>query len=74
MRGLGRLDIERIFQQLDALGWVNRIAGSRPTDPPRWLVNPEVHRLFAQQAAREAAERAQAREMLKAMFRKAADQ
>ena len=70
MRGLSRPDIERIFQQLDALGWVNRIPGPRPSDPPHWLVNPEVHRRFAQQAAREAAERARVREMLQAMFRK----
>jgi hypothetical protein len=68
MRGLGRQDTERIFDQLDALGWISRIAGSRPTDPPRWVVNPEVHQLFTQRAARETAERARARAILQEMF------
>lgn len=73
MRGLGRQDIDRIFQQLDALGWVRSVAGLRPNDPPFWLVNPEVHRRFVKHAEREAVERARAREMLMEMFGKQED-
>jgi hypothetical protein len=69
MRCLTRPDTDHIFQQLDALGWINRISGARPTDPPRWDVNPVVHQLFAQRAEREAAERTRQREMLVTMFK-----
>jgi Protein of unknown function (DUF3987) len=68
MRGLGRQNIDGIFEQLDALGWVSRTSGPRPSSPPHWIVNPAVHRLFAKRAEREAAERAKHREMLKEMF------
>jgi hypothetical protein len=70
MRGLGRQDIENILHQLDALGWIIKTAGPRPTDPPHWLVNPAVHRLFAERGKREAAGRAKERTMLKEMFNK----
>ena len=69
MRGLSRFEIEKIFEQLDALGWVTRIAGARPADPPRWLVNPEVHRLFGERGEREAARRRRAREMVVEIFK-----
>jgi hypothetical protein len=68
MRGLSRFETEKIFEQLDALGWVSRVPGARPTDPPHWIVNPDVHRLFAARGEREASERARAREILAAMF------
>jgi ribosomal protein S19E (S16A) len=57
MRGLKRVDIENVFQQLDALGWVDRVAGRRISDPPRWSVNEDVHRLFAERGAKEAERR-----------------
>jgi hypothetical protein len=68
MRGLKRQEIENIFCQLEALGWISRIPGPRWSDPPHWLVNPDVHRRFAERAARETAERAREREMLREMF------
>jgi hypothetical protein len=76
MRGLKKHDIENVCHQLDALGWVNRIAGLR-SDSPRWTVNPEVHRLFAERAAQEAERRQREREIIVAMFsarKKAAQQ
>ncbi len=57
MRGLTRQDTEKVFEQLEALGWLTRVPGPRPALPPHWLVNPEVHRLFAERAKREATER-----------------
>ena len=68
MRGLEKQEIENLFDQLEALGWLIRTPGPRWSAPPHWQVNPEVHRRFAERAAREAAERAKEREMLQEMF------
>lgn len=64
MRGLKRNEIENIFHQLDALGWVERVPGRRLSDPPRWAVNEEVHRRFADRAVKEAERRATERAMI----------
>ena len=72
MRGIDRSDIDSVFNQLDALGWLCRVPGARPSDPPHWQVNPEVHRRFAERAEREAARRQQDREMLAELFRQRA--
>jgi hypothetical protein len=69
MRGLNRQDIEGVFHQLDALGWVSRIPGARLNDPPRATVNPEVHRLFAERAKQEAERRQREHEMITKMLR-----
>jgi len=69
MRGLERHEIENVFDQLEALGWLTRTPGPLWSKPPHWLVNPEVHRRFAERAAREAAERAKQRAMLQEMFK-----
>src|SRR5262249_51579407 len=53
MRGLRRHEIENICHQLSALGWVAEAPRRRPTDLPRWDVNPEVHRRFQERAKRE---------------------
>jgi hypothetical protein len=57
MRGLHKQDTENVFHQLEAFGWVNRMAGRRPSDPPQWIVNTDVHRMFADRAAKEAERR-----------------
>jgi uncharacterized protein DUF3987 len=57
MRGLKRHEIENVCYQLNALGWITEAQQRRLTDPPRWDVNPEVHRLFQERAKREAARR-----------------
>jgi hypothetical protein len=67
MRRLARNDISAIFEQLDALGWIERVPGPRPTDPPHWKVNPECHRLFGERAQTEAERRRQYRETVNAM-------
>jgi hypothetical protein len=68
MRGLGRQEIENIFAQLEALGWLMPTLGSRWSAPPYWQVNPEVHCRFTGRAARVASERTKEREMLQEMF------
>ena len=67
MRGLTQREVESIFQQLEALGWVNRIQARR-ADQVQWLVNPEVHRLFRERAEKEAARRQRDKEMMKTIF------
>jgi DNA polymerase I-like protein with 3'-5' exonuclease and polymerase domains len=68
MRGLERREIENIFDQLEALGWLFRTPGLCWSAPPQWLVNPEVHRRFAERASREAVQREQNREMIREIF------
>jgi hypothetical protein len=53
MRKLERRDIERLFDQLDAFGWITPTPGLRPSDPAHWMVNPAVHRKFAERAQKE---------------------
>jgi hypothetical protein len=61
MRGLTKRETENVFEQLDALGWVNRVPAPRPSDPPHWLVNPEVHTRFKARGEAEAKRRSAAR-------------
>ena len=69
MRKLTRWDTEKVFEQLEALGWVFRQPAPRPADPPHWVVNPEVHRLFADRAGQEATRRAAIRDLLTQLAR-----
>ena len=69
MRNLKRHETEAIFEQLEALGWVTRIAGFRSSDPPHWIVNPVVHQRFAERAAAAARRREQDREMIDGLLK-----
>jgi Protein of unknown function (DUF3987) len=69
MRGLERQDIERVFDQLEALGWLMPTPSPYRSKPPHWEVNPEVHRRFAARGEREATERAKQRALIQEMFR-----
>jgi hypothetical protein len=68
MRKLDRRDIESVFNQLDALGWIDRVPAVRAGDPPSWNVNPEVHRRFEQRGREEAKRRAREREMIASLL------
>jgi hypothetical protein len=68
MRGLERRDTERIFEQLDAFGWVARTPGPRPSDPPHWVVNPAVHPKFAARAEQERQRRERDRDLVAGIF------
>jgi len=63
MRRLKKKDTEEVFEQLGALGWLFPESAPRPTDPRHWRVNPEVHRMFTERAGREAARRAEVRDL-----------
>ena len=71
MRRLKRYDTDSIFEQLEALGWLTREPGARPSDAPRWLVNPVVHQRYEKRGLEEAKRREEARKMLADVFRKA---
>jgi DNA polymerase I-like protein with 3'-5' exonuclease and polymerase domains len=64
LRKLDRADTESLFHQLAALGWVVQGFSYRPSDPARWAVNPEVHRLFAARAAEEKERRERTRQTI----------
>ena len=66
MRRLTERDTEQVFEQLEALGWVNRAPGGRTSRAGtlHWLVNPLVHTRFGDRAAKEIARRTAAREMI----------
>jgi hypothetical protein len=55
--GLERREVEGICDSLESLGWLYRVQGPR-RDSAHWDVNLEVHRRFAERAAREVKERA----------------
>ena len=61
MRGLKDHEIRPLLEQLDALGWLERLEPPRPSSPPHWRVNPAVHQKFADRAASEAERRQDAR-------------
>jgi hypothetical protein len=68
MRGLDRRETEAVFEQLDALGWIDRVQGPYKGAPPHWTVNPVVHSKFAERARTEAERRARDRKMIAAML------
>jgi hypothetical protein len=68
MRRLDRRDIDSVFDQLEAFGWVFRVPGSRPIAPMHCVVNPAVHTRFARRAEAEAKRRAAEKETIKSML------
>jgi hypothetical protein len=65
MRKLERKDIESVFEQLDAFGWLERLPAARPGNPPPfWIVNPAVHQKFADLAESEKARREEIRKLI----------
>lgn len=59
MRKLTREQGARIFEQLEAFGWLEQ--ANKRADAPRWDVNPKVHELYEVQANQERERREDAR-------------
>ena len=70
MRGLKDHEIRGIFEQLEALGWLERVDSPKPSSPPHWHVNPEVHKKFEARAKEEGKRRDASRTMIQEIFRK----
>lgn len=68
MRQIREGDIRPLLEQLAALGWLGRIDGPRPSSQPHWIVNPAVHRRFADRAAQESTRREAARKSIAGML------
>jgi hypothetical protein len=68
MRSLKQREVEGLFEQLDAFGWLTRVPGPRPSYPHHWVVNSAVHQKFAERAEAEKKRREQDRVTLAALF------
>lgn len=63
-RDTNEQDLRSVFDQLDALGWIDPMPLVRNETAPRWSVRPSVHTAFTARAEQEMARRAQVRETL----------
>jgi hypothetical protein len=67
-RGLTADECLRLFEQLEALAWVDLEAPSRANASPACTVNPLVHQRFAERTERERERMSAAREAIAAAF------
>lgn len=67
MRKLTREEGARIFEQLEAMGWLEQM--HRRSDAPSWRVNERVHEIYQERAEQEAASRKETVSMIQAMAR-----
>lgn len=51
LKSLGRFEGARIFEQLEAMGWLEQV--HKRADAPQWAVNAKVHTVYADKAAAE---------------------
>lgn len=65
MRKLTREDGARIFEQLEAMGWLEQL--HRRSDAPSWKVNERVHELYEERAEEEARSRKETVCMIQAL-------
>ena len=61
---LDNRNIQNLFQQLYALGWLLSVESKRANDPGTWMVNPAVHKLYAERGQNEKNRRLAAREIM----------
>jgi hypothetical protein len=66
MRGLKKRDIEDVFYQLDAFGWLDVLPKFRANETLKGKVNPEVHVLYSERGRKEEERRRRAREEIAA--------
>jgi len=66
MRKLTRDEGARIFEQLEAMGWLEQV--HKRSDAPSWNVNPEVHVMFEAKANEERERRSDARKAILEMM------
>ena len=57
-RDLKQREITGYFEQLQSLGWLERVPPSRAGASPSWAVNAQVHELYKERAKQEAERRA----------------
>ncbi len=64
MRRLKPHEALSTLEQLEALGWLDRVPSPRNGKPDHWLVNPTVHQKFSERAKSETERRVEARQMI----------
>jgi hypothetical protein len=69
MQGLDAFQTSRVFEQLEALGWV-RPTTARRRDSSVWVVNPVVRVRFADRAKQERSRREAARDLMAGLVQK----
>jgi hypothetical protein len=62
MRKMRKRDIEDVFDQLDAFGWITKVVDKNKIT--RGIVNPKVHELFKERGEMEAARAKEGREVV----------
>lgn len=62
MRNVTRDDASRVFEQLEAMGWLEQ--ANKRSDAPSWNVVPEVHAMFEAKAESERERREMVRETI----------
>jgi hypothetical protein len=65
MRKATPQEVEEALDQLDGLGWMDRVPGVKP----QWAVNPSVHIKFAERAEEEAKRRKNVRKIMSSLGR-----
>ncbi len=68
MRGLTPPEALPVLQQLVAFNWVAEHPGPRLSSDPIFIVNPEVHRLYAERGEREKKRRKEVHEIMQECF------
>ncbi len=66
MRRLTRDEGAKVFEQLEAFGWVDQV--NKRSDAPMWVVRPEVHLMFEAKADAERKRREEMREVIMEMM------
>lgn len=67
MKNFDKRTWESILNQLESWGWLDVVAGPRPTSPPQGAINPMIHRKFEAKAKEEVARRKFVRETMVAL-------
>lgn len=70
MRKLTDREIRVVFEQLEALGWLERLDSPKPSSPPHWHVNPLVHIKFEARAEEERKRREATKKVIQGIAKK----
>jgi len=70
MRKLTDREIRVVFEQLEALGWLERLDPPKPSSPPHWHVNPLVHTKFKARAKEERKRREATKRVIQSIAKK----
>ena len=70
MRKLTDREIRVVFEQLEALGWLERLDPPKSSSPPHWHVNPLVHTKYKARAEEERKRRETTKRVIQSIAKK----